>query len=71
MIGAMKAKLEARKTGTLPRVMTWKTRVPAPAVKSATLAFKPVKSGTRTSAPKATKSIWAPTSISFGLGVRR
>src|SRR5210317_1928072 len=67
MIGAIKAKLEARNTGTLPRVTSWNTNVPAPAVKSATLAFNPVRSGTRTSAPKATKSIWAPMTICLGL----
>jgi hypothetical protein len=62
MIGAMKAKEEARKTGTLPRVTAWKTRVPAPAVNSATLGSRPVRSGTRTSAPKATNIIWPPSS---------
>jgi len=57
MIGAMKAKDEARKTGTIRLVTAWKTRVPAPAVNKATLGSSPVSSGTRTSAPKATNSI--------------
>ena len=67
MMGAMKAKLDARNTGTLPLVMTWNSRVPAPAVNRATLASSPVSSGTRTSAPNATNSICAPSSASFGL----
>src|SRR5690554_1909752 len=61
-MGAMKANDEARKTGTVTRVTPWNTRVPTPAVKSATLGSSPVSSGTSTRAPKATKSIWAPVS---------
>ena len=64
MMGAMKAKEDARKMGTLPRVTIWKISVPTPAVKKATLLSSPVSSGTSTSAPKATKSICAPSSAS-------
>ena len=61
-IGAMKAKDEARNTGTLTRVTPWNTRVPTPAVNSATLGSSPVSSGTSTRAPKATNSICTPVS---------
>jgi len=64
-MGAMKANEEARKTGTLRLVMNWNRRVPAPAVNRATPGSKPVRSGTRTRAPKATKSIWAPSTQSL------
>jgi hypothetical protein len=50
-IGAMKAKLEPRKTGTIRPVTRWKTRVPSPAVKRATEGLRPVRRGTRTVAP--------------------
>ena len=43
MIGAMKAKEDARNTGTWPRVTIWKISVPRPAVNSATLGSRPVK----------------------------
>jgi hypothetical protein len=56
----MNANDEARKTGTLKPVTIWNSSVPAPAVNSATLGSRPVRSGTRTSAPNATNSIWAP-----------
>src|SRR5690606_32874295 len=59
-IGAMKAKLEARNTGTWRLVTSWNSRVPIPAVNSATLGSMPVISGISTRAPKATKSICAP-----------
>lgn len=62
----MKAKDDARNTGTWPRVTIWKISVPIPAVNSATPGFSPVRSGTSTSAPKATNSIWAPISACFG-----
>ena len=60
MMGAMKAKEDARKMGTLPRVTSWNSSVPTPAVNRATLLLSPVSKGTSTSAPKATKSICAP-----------
>jgi len=60
MIGAIKAKLEARNTGTWFLVTRWKIRVPIPAVNSATFGSRPVISGISTRAPKATKSICEP-----------
>ena len=56
----MKAKELARKIGTLPPVRAWNSKVPAPAVNKAMEGSSPVSSGTRTSAPKATNSIWTP-----------
>ena len=60
MMGAMKAKLEPRKIGTWRPVMSWNSSVPTPAPSSASEGLSPVSSGTSTSAPKATKRIWAP-----------
>ncbi|EEY71595.1 hypothetical protein VHA_003456 [Grimontia hollisae CIP 101886] len=60
MIGAIKAKEDARKMGTERLVINWKRRVPIPAPKSATLGSSPVSNGTSTNAPKATNSICAP-----------
>src|SRR5450830_2040678 len=62
MIGVIKAKLDARNTGTCRPVTTWNNRVPRPAVNSATFGSRPVISGINTRAPKATKSICAPDS---------
>ena len=56
----MKANELARKAGTLPWVMKLKSRVPAPAVKSAMDGSIPTSTGTRTRAPKATKIICPP-----------
>jgi len=50
-MGAMKANDEPKKTGTMPPVIRWKSRVPSPAVTSATEGWSPVKSGTKTVAP--------------------
>lgn len=50
MIGVMKAKLEARNTGTWRPVTSWNSRVPMPAVNSATFGSRPVISGISTSA---------------------
>ena len=63
MIGAMKAKLLPRKTGTLPLVTAWKIKVPTPAVNNATEGSNPTRSGTSTVAPKATKRNCAPTIV--------
>ncbi len=63
-MGAIKAKDEAKNTGTFPRVVSWKSNVPTPAVNKATFGFNPVSSGTRTNAPNATNSIWAPVKMS-------
>ena len=41
MIGAIKAKEEARKIGTERRVIIWKGNVPAPAPNKATLGSSP------------------------------
>ncbi|CSB66557.1 Uncharacterised protein [Vibrio cholerae] len=60
IIGAIKAKEEARKMGTERRVINWKSSVPKPAPNSATFGSSPVRSGTRTNAPNATNSICAP-----------
>ena len=56
----MKAKLEARNTGTWRPVISWNSSVPSPAVNSATFGSSPVMSGISTKAPKATNSICAP-----------
>ena len=61
IIGAIKAKLLPRKTGTLPLVMAWKISVPIPAVRRATDGSKPTRRGTNTVAPNATNRNWAPT----------
>jgi hypothetical protein len=66
-MGAMNANDDARNTGTRNPVTTWNTSVPAPAVNSATLGSRPVRSGTSTSAPNATNSIWAPMSTVRGV----
>jgi hypothetical protein len=55
MIGAMKAKDEPKKMGTLPPVTRWNTNVPIPAVNKAVAGDRPISNGTRTVAPKATK----------------
>src|SRR5690554_6318082 len=67
-IGAIKAKLDAKKTGTWRLVTNWNNRVPIPAVNKATLGSMPVISGMSTSAPKATNSICAPARICLGSG---
>src|SRR5690554_1051614 len=59
-MGEMNAKDDAKKTGTMRPVQSWKIRVPIPAVKRATLGSSPVISGINTSAPKATNSICEP-----------
>lgn len=55
LIGAIKAKLLPKKTGTLPLVIIWKIKVPTPADNNAIDGFMPTSSGTSTVAPKATK----------------
>jgi len=60
VIAGTKAKEEARKIGTFQRVTSWKISVPTPAVKRATPGSSPVRRGTSTRAPNATKSIWTP-----------
>ncbi|OQA29829.1 MAG: hypothetical protein BWY59_00070 [Verrucomicrobia bacterium ADurb.Bin345] len=59
-IGTMNAKELARNMGTMPPVMAWKRSVPAPAVNKAMQGLSPVRIGTSTNAPKATKSICTP-----------
>ena len=63
MIGAMKAKELPRKIGTLPPVMKWNRKVPTPAVKRAVAGSMPMRSGTKTVAPKATKRNCTPTMV--------
>ena len=53
-MGAMNAKEEPRKIGTLPLVTKWKMKVPKPAVNKAVAGSRPTSNGTRTVAPKAT-----------------
>ena len=63
IIGAIKAKLLPKNTGTLPLVTAWKISVPTPAVSSATEGSRPTSNGTRTVAPKATKRNCALTTV--------
>jgi len=59
-MGAMKAKLEPRKTGTIRPVTRWKRSVPTPAVKRATAGLRPVRRGTSTVAPNMATVCWRP-----------
>ena len=70
MMGAMKAKLDPKKMGTLPFVTRWKMRVPKPAVNKAVAGLSPTSKGTKTVAPNATKRNCTPT-IPFLKGVNR
>ena len=63
MMGAIKAKLEPKKIGTLPLVTKWKMRVPKPAVNNAVAGSSPTSRGTKTVAPKATNRNWMPTIV--------
>ena len=63
MMGAIKANELPRKMGTRPLVTTWKMRVPTPAVKSAVAGLMPIRRGTSTVAPKATKRNCTPTMV--------
>lgn len=63
MMGAMKAKLEPKKMGTLPLVIRWKMTVPKPAVNRAVAGSSPTSKGTRTVEPKATKRNCTPTMV--------
>jgi hypothetical protein len=54
IIGAINAKLDPKKTGTLPLVIKWNIRVPTPAEKRAIDGSIPTSRGTSTVAPKAT-----------------
>ena len=51
--------------GTLPRVMTWNTRVPNPAVNSATLGFRPVSKGNQHQGAKGHKKHLSPQEAVF------
>jgi hypothetical protein len=63
MMGAIKAKLDPRKMGTLPLVTKWKMNVPKPAVNRAVAGSRPTSRGTRTVEPKATNRNWMPTMV--------
>ena len=63
MMGAIKAKLEPKKMGTLPLVIKWKMNVPKPAVNNAVAGSRPTSKGTRTVEPKATNRNWMPTMV--------
>ena len=65
IIGAIKAKDEPKKMGTLRLVSNWNTSVPIPAPNNANAGFSPVKIGTKTIAPNATNKICAPATAVF------
>ena len=51
-----KAKEDPKKAGTFPRVMTWNSSVPSPAISRVVLTLSPVISGTSTVAPNMAKT---------------
>ena len=63
MMGAMKAKLEPRKMGTLPLVTRWNKSVPIPAENNAVEGSRPTSRGTNTVDPKATNRNCMPTTV--------
>ena len=67
MVAGTKANEEPRNTGIWPLVKNWNINVPNPAVNKATLGSMPVKRGTMTVAPKAMKSVCAPSKQSDNL----
>ena len=70
IIGAIKAKLLPKKTGTFPFVIRWKIKVPTPAVNKATAGSISISNGTNTVAPNATNKNCTPIIILFiGLDV--
>ncbi len=67
----MKAKDDPWNTGTIPLVQRWNSRVPMPAVNSATAGDMPVISGTNTVEPNIARVCCAPRATFFAFNSGR